>query len=171
MNTYRVGIIGLGRMGSTIDDQLPKHRHPFSIAAACAQSERLELVAGADIMAEKVDAFKEKWGIESTYDDYSEMIQKENLDLVAICTTATGLPKPGKRAPSPNFVGESHATIATEIANSGVPMVFLEKAIACSMKKADDVLEAFTKHGTLLNTGVLIPVSYKQQTLPPLLLV
>ena len=155
MKTYRVGIIGLGRMGSTIDDQLPKHRHPFSIAASCAQSKKLELVAGADIMPEKTEAFRAKWGITSTYEDYSEMIRKENLDLVAICTTATGLPKPGKRSPSPNFVGESHATISIEIAKSGVPMVFLEKAMACSMKKADDVLEAFTKYGTLLNTGVL----------------
>ena len=47
--TYRVAIIGLGRMGSTIDDERPAGFPPVSIAAACAASPRLEVVAGADI--------------------------------------------------------------------------------------------------------------------------
>ena len=46
--TYRVGIIGLGRMGSTIDDE--GHTElPYSIAASAVGSPRLELVAGADL--------------------------------------------------------------------------------------------------------------------------
>ena len=48
MTSYRVAIIGLGRMGSTIDDEHPSNA-PYSIAAACQASERLQVVAGADI--------------------------------------------------------------------------------------------------------------------------
>ena len=48
---YRVAIVGLGRMGSTIDKEMPPGTPPVSIAAACQASERLEVVTGADIDA------------------------------------------------------------------------------------------------------------------------
>ncbi|MCH8294155.1 Gfo/Idh/MocA family oxidoreductase [Candidatus Poribacteria bacterium] len=146
MKTYRVAIVGLGRMGSTLDQ---------SIASASRASQRLEVVAGAETIPERRAAFREKWGIEAVYEDYQEMIEKEKPDLVGVCTTATGLPKPGNRAPSPNFRDDSHADIAVHAANAGVPMLFVEKAISCSVRKADAVLEACRKHGTVLNTGVL----------------
>ena len=83
MKTYRVAIVGLGRMGSTLDQ---------SIASASHVSERLQVVAGAETIPERRTAFQEKWGIETVYEDYQEMIEKEQPDLVAVCTTATGLP-------------------------------------------------------------------------------
>ena len=39
MTTYRVGIIGLGRMGSTIDDEQHAIK-PYSIAACCAEMDQ-----------------------------------------------------------------------------------------------------------------------------------
>ncbi len=146
MNTYRVAIVGLGRMGSTLDQ---------SIASASRASERLEVVAGAEIIQERRSAFQEKWDVEAVYEDYQEMIHQERPDILAVCTTATGLPKPGSRALSKNFRDDSHADIAIHAANAGVPMLFVEKAMACSMQKADEVLEACRKHGTVFNTGVL----------------
>ena len=68
MKTYRVAIVGLGRMGSTLDQ---------SIASASHVSERLEVVAGAETIPERRTAFQEKWGVERVYDDYQEMIEKE----------------------------------------------------------------------------------------------
>ena len=55
MKTYRLGIIGLGRMGSTIDDE-GHSREPYSIAASCQAIECLTLAAGADLRAERRDA-------------------------------------------------------------------------------------------------------------------
>lgn len=146
MKTYRVAIVGLGRMGSTLDQ---------SIASASHESERLQVVAGAETIAERRSAFQEKWGVETVYDDYQEMIEKERPDMVGVCTTATGLPKPGNRAPSTTFRDDAHADMAVHAANAGVPMLFVEKAISCSVEKADEVLEACRKHGTAFNTGVL----------------
>ena len=146
MKTYRVAIVGLGRMGSTLDQ---------SIASASHVSERLQVVAGAETIPERRTAFQEKWGIETVYEDYQEMIEKEQPDLVAVCTTATGLPKPGNRAPSTAFRDDAHADMAVHAANAGVPMLFVEKAISCSVQKADEVLEACRRHGTPFNTGVL----------------
>ena len=99
--------------------------------------------------------FRERWGVEALYEDYVEMINRERPDLVAVCTTATGLQKPGDRAPSPDFRGDSHAEIAVDVANAGVPMLFVEKAMACSMRAADEVLAACRENGTLFNTGVM----------------
>ncbi|MBI2950504.1 Gfo/Idh/MocA family oxidoreductase [bacterium] len=139
MKTYRVAIVGLGRMASTIDDEVvgyPSIALPYSIAAACKASPRLECVAGADILPEKREAFRGRWGVSALYADYLEMIDRERPDLVAICTR-----------------GELHASMSVQVAQAGVKMIFCEKAVACSMKEADAVLNAC--RDLAFNTGVL----------------
>lgn len=141
MKRYRMAIVGLGRMASTIDDEVRDHPAivlPYSIAAACKASPRLEVIAGADPDPGKRAAFRERWGVEALYDDYREMIARERPDLVAVCTR-----------------GPLHAEMAVHVAEAGVPMLYLEKAMACSMREADAVLAACHAHGTRLNTGVL----------------
>ena len=58
----RVAIIGLGRQGSTICDEMPAGSPPYGIAGACRQSSVLEVVAGADLLEDKRSAFQERWG-------------------------------------------------------------------------------------------------------------
>ncbi len=147
MKRYRVAIIGLGRMGSTLD---------ISVAEASNASDRLEVVAGADILEHRREAFKQTWGVEAVYDDYLRMIEEQEPDVVAICTTATGVQKPGSRAPSTDFRGDLHAEMTVRAADAGVPMIFCEKAMACSPRAADEILEACHRTGALLNTGVLM---------------
>jgi predicted dehydrogenase len=79
-----------------------------------------------------------RWGVESLYNDYREMIEAERPDLVAICTR-----------------GELHAEMTVAVANAGVQMIFCEKAIACSMREADAVLEACGRNNVRFNSGVL----------------
>ena len=114
MKKYSVGIIGLGRMGSTIDDEgHPSVILPYSIAAACKASNNLELIAGADLSNEKREQFKNKWDINSVYENYETMIKEEKPDIVAICTKA-----------------DVHSEIGIKVSNLNVPMIYLEKAIA-----------------------------------------
>ena len=136
--TYRVAIIGLGRMGSTIDDEFPDRSPPYSVAASCKASERLQVVTGADVDAAKRAAFSERWGVEALYEDYVEMIRQEEPDMVAVCTR-----------------GHLHAEMATRSAQEGVRLIFCEKAIACSMDEADGILKAVQQNGSLFNSGVL----------------
>lgn len=141
MEKYRVAVVGLGRMASTIDDEVKDYSAitlPYSIAASCQEIDRVQIVAGADLLPEKRDAFGRKWGVDALYEDYLDMIAREKPDLVAICTR-----------------GELHAEMAVRVAEAGVPMIYLEKAMACSMREADMVLEACQRHGAFLNTGVL----------------
>lgn len=141
MKTYRAAIVGLGRMGSTIDEEVvgyPSITLPYSVAASCLASDRLELVAGSDLLEEKRAAFGTKWGVDALYEDYLEMIEKEKPDLVAVCTK-----------------GDVHAEMGVKVAEMGVPMIYMEKAMACSMGEADLVLESCSKYGAVFNTGVL----------------
>ncbi|AWT59774.1 MAG: Myo-inositol 2-dehydrogenase [Candidatus Moanabacter tarae] len=154
MKNYRLGIIGLGRMGSTIDDE-GHGRDPYSIAASCQAIECLTLAAGADLRAERREAFRDRWGVKALYEDYMEMVEKEKPDLVAVCTTASGLQKPINKAPDSTFRGDSHAELTIALANAGVPMLYVEKAMASSLEQADLILNAIKKNKTVINTGVL----------------
>ncbi|MEZ4866622.1 MAG: Gfo/Idh/MocA family oxidoreductase [Caldilineaceae bacterium] len=136
--TYRVAIVGLGRMGSTIDDEMAPGAPAYSVAAACQASDRLEVVAGADIDPAKCTAFQERWGVTALYTDYQEMIRQEQPDMVAICTR-----------------GDLHAEQAIKTAEADVSMIYCEKAIACSALEADAVLAAVRQHKNHFNTGVL----------------
>ena len=54
MRKYRVAVVGLGRMASTIDDEVRDYGAitlPYSIAASCQEIDRVQIVAGADITA------------------------------------------------------------------------------------------------------------------------
>ncbi|NKB67988.1 MAG: hypothetical protein GKR89_13085 [Candidatus Latescibacteria bacterium] len=154
MKTYRVGIIGLGRMGSTIDEE--GHGDlPYAVAAASQASQRLEVVAGADLLEERRTAFQQKWGVAAVYEDFRQMVQEARPDLVAVCTTASGLLKPANQAPDAGFRGDSHAELGIALAELGVPMVYMEKAMASSMDAADDLKDACLAAGTVYNTGVL----------------
>ncbi len=150
--TYRVAIIGLGRMGSTIDDE--NHFYlPYSIAASTQACDRLQLAAGCDIDPVKREAFAERWKV-PVYDDFRAMVEQEQPDLVAVCTAAC-VPKPAREAPDRSFRGDSHAELGTALAELQVPMVYMEKAIASSMAAADTVKAAVERSGTVVNTGVL----------------
>ena len=102
---HKVAIIGLGRMGSTIDDE-GHYAVPYSVAAATKASQVLELVAGADLLSEKREEFQQRWGT-AVYEDYREMIDEEKPDLVAICTAAC-LPKPANNVADASARPDSH---------------------------------------------------------------
>ena len=154
MKKYKIAIIGLGRMGSTIDEEHPS-LSPYSIASVSKNSERLDLVAGSDLVADRRNAFKRKWGIEALYEDFNEMIDQESPDMVAVCTRATSLLKPQDRAPSRDFLEDSHSEIGTVVSEAGVPMLYLEKAISNTISGADMLLEACSNNRTVFNSGVL----------------
>jgi predicted dehydrogenase len=143
MKTYRLGIVGLGRMGSTIDAEVedyPAITLPYSIAAAAKAIPQLELAAGCDLVVEKNKAFSQKWGVPmaDTYKDYGEMLKNAKLDIVAICTP-----------------GPLHARMTIAAAQAGASMIYCEKAMACSMKEADEVKKILESRHTVYNTGVL----------------
>ena len=141
MITYRVGLVGCGRMGTTIDDEVRDRPNselflPYSHAAAVVGCDRTDLVSVSDPFQEKAEAAATRYGVGSVYTDAEEMIRKESLDIVCIATR-----------PSP------HASVTIFAAENGVRAVYCEKPLCNSPAESDAMAAALTKHGVLFNYG------------------
>ncbi len=134
MKKFRAGVIGLGRIGSTFEDD-PKRIHPCTHAGALAMMDDVDLVAGAARSEGSAKAFQEKWGTKKAYTDYRKMVADEHLDIVGIATNP-----------------ETHAQIVQEIAGLGVKAILCEKPLALSLQDADAMIEACDRNGVLLMT-------------------
>jgi predicted dehydrogenase len=114
----RVGIIGCGGIAEL---------H----AKGWAQTAGVEVVACSDIFAPAVEKFQAEHGIAAGYGDAHEMLAKESLDLVSICTWTA-----------------SHAEFTVAACQAGVQGVICEKPVASSLAEADAMLAASEASGT-----------------------
>ncbi|HEX6972537.1 MAG TPA: Gfo/Idh/MocA family oxidoreductase [Limnochordia bacterium] len=74
-NKLRVGIIGVG--GIATHAHIPGYRQLL---------DRVELVACADVNAERAREVAARFEFRAAYADYREMLEKEALDAVSVCT-------------------------------------------------------------------------------------
>ena len=132
---YRACLIGCGRMGATIDDEVNDNL-PFSHAAGYAAVENVDLVAVSDSITEKVETIQKRYNVPEGYTNYHEMIEREQPDIVSVAT------RPG-----------SHAEITIFAAKNGVKGIYCEKSLCCSMAEADAMVEACTNHNIKFNYG------------------
>ncbi|HZP80671.1 MAG TPA: Gfo/Idh/MocA family oxidoreductase [Chthonomonadaceae bacterium] len=73
MNQLRVGIVGMGIMGS-------------SVGRVLARDARVQLVAATSLSLEKMAPICDELGIARRYLDYAEMFARESLDAVCVAT-------------------------------------------------------------------------------------
>ncbi|MFC1526122.1 Gfo/Idh/MocA family protein [Candidatus Latescibacterota bacterium] len=138
MATFRAAVIGLGRMGSTFDDEIERGGClflPFCHAPSYMAAPNVELVAGVDPHPEQRQLFGQRWGLEDThlYDDHQQMLEREKPDLVSVCTSA-----------------RHRSRIVQDVAASGVRGIWAEKPVALSLAEADAMLAACGDHGVVL---------------------
>ncbi|MGI8856460.1 MAG: Gfo/Idh/MocA family protein [Thermomicrobiales bacterium] len=139
----RAAIIGLGRMGSTFDDEAGQYgrwQPPHAHAACFRAVPGVALVAGADPYGEQRAAFSAKWGVtpDHLYDDYHAMLARERPEIVSVCTTTT---------PRARIIHD----IAT--ADVGVRAIWAEKPLAISLAEADEIVTVCRRAGILLAVG------------------
>ncbi len=85
MNTYKVGVIGCGRIASLMEQD--KHRDKPTTHAGCYDMvQRTQIVAAADAHEERLQAFGRRWNVPRLYSDYAKMMYSEELAVVSICT-------------------------------------------------------------------------------------
>lgn len=165
---YRAGVIGLGWMGllydladrigdrfdvEDVDRPTPKlnihrkfhfHNHPGNEGLATSYSEALwdrpevQLVAGADRDKKRLEPFRERYGIQAVYTDGIEMMEKENLDIVAIATNTRG-----------------RAFLTTKAVELGAKAIFTEKPMAHTLEEADRMVKTCADRGIPLNCGAI----------------
>ena len=138
MSTYRAAVIGLGRMGSTFDDEMTRGGSlflPYCHGPAYVYSQRTELVAGADIHDEQRSIFGERWGLteDHLYSDFEEMLDREKPDIVSVCTTA-----------------RIRSDVVKKVARAGVKAIWAEKPIAISLAEADEMVRVCREEGVSL---------------------
>lgn len=118
----RIGLIGCGFMGRThsngykrVGDFFPELEYQPVLKAVCARN------------PEKVKAFAEQWGYESTETDWRKLIARADIDAVDICT--------------PN---DTHAEIAIAAAAAG-KMILCEKPLSRNLEEGEKMVEAIKK--------------------------
>jgi predicted dehydrogenase len=116
----RIGVVGCGGIATVC--HMP----------AYAKMDNVEIVALCDIIPEKAEKLAEKYGVKKTYTDYKEMIAKEELDAVDICT--------------PNYL---HSVIAVEAFKAG-KNVFSEKPDSINVEEVLKMKKASEEAGKLL---------------------
>ena len=121
MKKLNIGIIGYGFMGRAHSNAYRKVNHFFDLAhepvlkAICARS------------PDKAKAFAGKWGFESVETDWRKLIERDDIDLIDICT--------------PN---NTHAEIAIAAAKAG-KMILCEKPLAMNATEAEKMVAAVEK--------------------------
>lgn len=139
--TYRVGIVGLGRIASLFEEDKRMDK-PCTHAGAYTDTPNTEIVAACDIRQDRLDRFyntwnsKQKYGI-NLYKDYKEMLRKEKLDILSICTHAPEHP-------------EITITAANSKPYSGISAVFCEKPMATNLRLAENMIDACKKNNVIL---------------------
>lgn len=138
MSTYRAAVVGLGRMGSTFDDEITQGGSiflPYCHAPSYCASPLTELAAGADPHDEQRALFGKRWGLsaEHLYRDHREMLERERPDIVSVCTTAKIRP-----------------AIVQDAAAAGVKAIWAEKPIAFSLAEADAMVRVCRERGVAL---------------------
>jgi len=139
----RAAVIGLGRMGSTYDEEVgtfSRWRPPHAHAACYRAVPAVQLVAGSDPHEGQRHAFARKWDIDGAhlYADHREMLAREQPDIVSICTSA-----------------RPRASILKDVleAGAGVRAIWAEKPISLSLFEADAMVEGCRRAGVLLAVG------------------
>jgi predicted dehydrogenase len=117
MDQVRVGIVG--------------SRFAAGFHADCySRNDRAKMVAVAAI--DNLEEFSSQWGIPHTYEDYREMLARDDIDLVSVCV--------------PNFL---HHDVAAAAARAGKHVV-CEKPLSTSVADARDLVEVCAAEGVKL---------------------
>jgi UDP-N-acetylglucosamine 3-dehydrogenase len=134
MAKFRVGIIGCGRprhrAGSTGFGQGHLHATGYEASPDC------EIVAAGDISQENLDAFLQAHDVPAGYLDYREMLAKEALDIVSVCTW-------------PHL----HAPMVVDAAVAGVKAIHAEKPMAPTWGEAKEMAAVCEEHGVQLTVN------------------
>lgn len=124
----RAVVIGCGSGGQ---GKAGVHSIGYLHGGTYQRSDRVELVAAADLNDEHAATYANEFGFDRTYRDYREMLATERPDLVSVCTWPP-----------------LHAEMVIAAAGAGAKGIWSEKPMALSLGDADRMLEACAQSGS-----------------------
>ena len=123
MAKYRVGVIASGRIAR-------EHGRGWS------ECEHTQIVACADSHPEALASYAKDFNVRSTYADYREMMAKESLDIVSVCSW-----------------DPQHAEMTVAAAACRPKAILTEKPMACSLGEGEMMVIAAQRNGVKLAIG------------------
>ena len=128
----RCAVVGLGRIGSTLEEDRLREK-PASHAGAVAASRDCLLEAGCDLRADRREAFRRRWGCDHVYRDAARMLERHAVDILQVATPP-----------------ETHLELVRLAAAARVPVVVCEKPLAPGSREARAMVEACRDAGCAL---------------------
>lgn len=116
--TFRAAIVGCGAIAGGYD-LIPNEEWTATHAGAYRLCPRTELTAVCDIMPDLLTDFGKKWEVNHLYSDLQEMLQKEHLDILSICSQS-----------------DHHFEAYRLACQSSVQALYLEKPVSSSLDDA-----------------------------------
>jgi len=133
---YTAGIIGKTGRGD----------YGHSLDRAFEEFPQVTVAAVADENPDALNAAIERTGAERAYNDFREMLEKEELDLVAV---------------GPRWAN-CHADEVIAAAAAGVKGIICEKPMAATLAQADAMIEACERNGTRMVVAHRRACAYEQ---------
>ena len=134
--TLRAGVIGATGRGN----------YGHGLGETFTALERTRVVAVADADAAGGADAQQRMGADRHYRDYREMLDREQLDLVAV---------------TPRWTDQRRAMVVAA-AEAGIKGIYCEKPFAATLADADAMLEACARH------GVRMVVAHRRGAVPEL---
>jgi predicted dehydrogenase len=128
----RCALVGLGRIGSTLEDD-PLREKPATHAGAIRANPDCLLVAGCDLDADRRTAFAVRWKVAAIYADLATMLADTKPDLLHIAT------------PPEHHLEAVRCAVARKI-----PVVVCEKPLAPTRREALKIVSLARRGGVRL---------------------
>jgi predicted dehydrogenase len=135
MTAYRAAVVGCGRIGCAFDDD-PRRGYVSTHAGAYAATDGFDLVALCDVDVDRLARYGEKFRARGRYTSVDDLLAKQDVDVLSICTTV-----------------DTHSSITARAAEAGVRAVFCEKPIAGTLADADEMVRISDERGMMLFVG------------------
>ena len=131
-SVYQAGVIGLGQIAWSIDDD-PQRKGIWSHVGAYAESDNTTLRAVSSRDEETCKTVQANYAIPKYYTDYRAMLDAENLDIVSICTPI-----------------KTHYDIVIACVDAGVKAIFCEKTLSFDVGEAEAMVRLCDDYGIVL---------------------
>jgi len=127
MKKIRCSIVGLGRIGSLLEEDKLREK-PATHAGAISQNKDCILAGGCDIRNQRCEGFSKKWNCPETYTDIDTMLMKTSPDILHIATPP-----------------ETHLKIIEKALSYNIKLIICEKPLA---ENSHDALKIVNIHNS-----------------------
>ncbi|MFA5089127.1 MAG: Gfo/Idh/MocA family oxidoreductase [Candidatus Omnitrophota bacterium] len=129
---YRAAIVGCGRIGFGFD-QDPKRKYIATHSGAYSVVKGACLAAVCDADTQKLNACKKKYPDLNAYTDIKEMLAREKIHLLSLCTPV-----------------QTHNSLLKEALLFPIKAIFCEKPLAGTIPEAEEMVRLCRDKGVIL---------------------